>query len=276
MSNLVDFRWSQQIPTETWLKFLAGEHEIEGQIAPPLPPATMQEVFVGSSGFASFQEGNIFVETIRDVVSKEGLDFEEFKALDLGCGWGRIYRLMLRYLLAERLYGVDLEQECVDICKSHMPFGHFSKVNPTPPYDFEGSTFDLVYLYSVFSHLSEDLYTSMLAEIHRMLKPKGIVAFTTLKPTHVDVWATQVNDQFFANPLSRANFDAVAWKAASNADGFLFVPTGAPGERSESFYGETVITQGYLEKTANSAGFRLVRFVTADYFPQSMVFLQKL
>lgn len=47
-----------------------------------------------------------------------------------------------------------------------------------PPSNYRDAEFDAVYSYSVFSHLPEDLQKPWLQELHRILKPSGILVLT--------------------------------------------------------------------------------------------------
>ena len=49
-----------------------------------------------------------------------------------------------------------------------------------PPLIFKNDSIDYITAYSIFSHLPEDLFVASFNEFHRILKPGGIVCFTTL------------------------------------------------------------------------------------------------
>ena len=72
--------------------------------------------------------------------------------LDIGVGWGRVYRAMLRETLL--IVGIDPLPRCIELCREAFPDGKFELVQPQPPYQFADEAFDVVYLYSVFSHLN--------------------------------------------------------------------------------------------------------------------------
>jgi SAM-dependent methyltransferase len=59
-------------------------------------------------------------------------------------------------------------------------------VNKMSPTSFDDDTFDVVFAYSVFSHLSEDLYARWLAEFSRILKPGGLVIATTWGRNYIE------------------------------------------------------------------------------------------
>jgi SAM-dependent methyltransferase len=100
--------------------------------------------------------------------------------LDFGCGWGRVIRFFLRDVAPENLLGIDVDEEAIAACRETNPWATFERCDTLPPTTFESESFDLVYAYSVFSHLSEEAHLSWLEEFERILKPAGIMIVTTL------------------------------------------------------------------------------------------------
>jgi Methyltransferase domain len=73
--------------------------------------------------------------------------------LEFGCGWGRIIRLFTRDVEPQRLWGIDCLPVAIDTCKQTNPYARFELVDPFPPTRLPSDAVDLVYAYSVFSHL---------------------------------------------------------------------------------------------------------------------------
>ena len=65
-------------------------------------------------------------------------------------------------------------------CKSSIPDVEFYLNEPMPPTGVATASFDAVYCCSVFTHLSEQAHYDWAQEHIRILKPGGILAFTTL------------------------------------------------------------------------------------------------
>lgn len=104
----------------------------------------------------------------------------DLRVLDFGCGWGRLARYFLRDLEPENLIGVDVDPAAVAAARNTNPWFRFEESEIFPPTRFESQTFDLVYAWSVFSHLSEESHLAWLAEFVRVTKPGGLVLLTTL------------------------------------------------------------------------------------------------
>jgi SAM-dependent methyltransferase len=118
--------------------------------------------------------------------------------LDVGCGAGRLAIGILNRLGPIKYYqGVDVNERAVRWCQKHISrrhptfqFSHLDARNPrynpdgaiTPDADFRllfpDHKFDIIYLYSVFSHLLEDDIRGYLKEFRRVLTPAGRIFLT--------------------------------------------------------------------------------------------------
>jgi SAM-dependent methyltransferase len=199
------------------------------------------------------------------------------RVLDFGCGWGRLYRVMLRWCSPRNMTGVDIDEKCIRMCRDAMPYARFVKTDVEPPLPFMTASFDIVYAYSVFSHLAQNASYRTLFELARVLKPGGLIAFTTLKRAHLDAWQAQVNGDspYCRAHLARAGFDYTKWQERADRGEFLYVPTGGGDMRDDSFYGEAVITRHHLEIVAKGLGFGVRLFDDESPMPQSFVVLQR-
>jgi SAM-dependent methyltransferase len=263
----------------TWLDFLLGQAPIAGLTAPPMPEVEMQSQFVGSSGITAMLEANTFctklIAAAAELSNSVGPDT---KLLDFGVGWGRLYRILLNKALPENLIGIDIDQKCVDLCQEMMPYGTFQRNETTPPLAFSNDQFDIIYAYSVFSHLAEHAFRGWLRDFHRVLKPNGLLVFTTLRGEHLAVWNRQLtgDDPWYVAALKRAGFDYDEWQLKAKRGEFLYVPTGGGDIRDGSFYGETIVTLQYLERMAWNLGYVVRVFNEGHDLPQAFVALQKI
>ena len=106
------------------------------------------------------------------------------RALDFGCGSGRLLRHFLDEAREGELYGSDIDPEMVAWVQEHLcPPIAGAKVNGAlPPLDFPDGHFDLVTALSVFTHIVEG-WSEWLLEIRRVLKPSGLLIATFLDPS---------------------------------------------------------------------------------------------
>ncbi|HTF72513.1 MAG TPA: glycoside hydrolase family 99-like domain-containing protein, partial [Edaphobacter sp.] len=272
-----DFGWAAGLSEREWIEFLAGVKPVDGHRPPKLPPADVQRMFVGSDGVTALQETAAFFQRVKRVASANGRPLQhDSKVLDFGVGWGRLYRLLLRDFAVTNLIGVDVDSKAIEMCKEAIPYGSFQQIPSLPPYPLGAGEFDLILLYSVFSHLSEHSLKTILSEFERILKPGGFVAFTTLKKAHLEVWAQRADQPHWREHLARAAFDAGFWRKKATTGDFLFVPTGGGDEsRPSDFYGEAIVTEAFLGKALSKSSLYVAHFSEPGDAPQALVVLRR-
>jgi SAM-dependent methyltransferase len=148
----------------------------------PLPSARLRTQVGPLHADAEYflRSGKHNAELIRDVLGEAGSSVEQLGALlDWGCGCGRVLRHWAG-LSTTRVFGCDITPKMVEWCNDHLPFVEAAVNDLSPPLPYRDSTFDLVYAFSVMTHLSEDLQHAWIDECRRVLKPGGYLLFSTL------------------------------------------------------------------------------------------------
>ncbi|MDP8988712.1 MAG: class I SAM-dependent methyltransferase [Acidobacteriota bacterium] len=98
------------------------------------------------------------------------------RALEIGCGCGRLMRPMSRHFL--EIHGVDVSAEFIQEARERL--GDVANARPqqirgTSLEDFADQSFDFVYSFDLFPHIpSQQLVVAFLREIHRVLRPGGL------------------------------------------------------------------------------------------------------
>lgn len=105
-------------------------------------------------------------------------DYE--KILDFGCGCGRILQYLYRDNSSKSIqfYGCDVDANAIRWMQANYSNNNFVVNLFEQPVPFDDSFFDLVYAYSVFTHLDESMQFEWLQDIQRMLRPGGIALLT--------------------------------------------------------------------------------------------------
>jgi len=148
------------------------------------PPRGM--VFVGSGDFKA--QGQIM---LGQLVKLAGLQPHE-QVLDVGSGIGRVAVPLTQYLNREGSYeGIDIVRKGVDWCRRKISKDHpnfrFTHIdlkndlyNLSTEQEAKGfvfpyvdARFDVVFLFSVFTHMMPDDTANYLHQIARVLKPGG-------------------------------------------------------------------------------------------------------
>lgn len=99
-----------------------------------------------------------------------------WKALEIGCGPGRLMRPMSRHFV--EIHGVDVSDEMIGLAREKLrdlPNAHPHVTDGASLAQFDDESFDFVYSYAVFQHIpSRDVVFQYLREIRRVLKTSGL------------------------------------------------------------------------------------------------------
>ncbi|OGJ82040.1 hypothetical protein A3J91_03005 [Candidatus Peribacteria bacterium RIFOXYC2_FULL_58_10] len=149
---------------------------------------------------AHFHDDEAFLSSGEAEAKRLQKEFElakESAVLDIGCGTGRLPIGILSIIGEIAAYrGVDVSEAAIAWCKHHIeprhPTFRFTRIdirnaryNPSGgrmpehfrlPYD--DACFDIIYLFSVFSHLLTPDVSTYLKEFRRLLLPTGKVFLT--------------------------------------------------------------------------------------------------
>ena len=255
----------QQFSDQEWVDILSNPCAP----VPMLPPAETQEAFCGRSGYLAMIQAFEFYDIIRTACRNAGRPLESMgSVLEFGCGWGRISRCFLRDIPEGKLYGCDVIPHIVRLCKETIPSYNFVENQAFPPTSFSDNTFDLIYSFSVFSHLSESAHKAWLDEFHRIMKPGGILVQTTRPREFIRIWPQ----------LSYVVGDVVVDKLLREYDEgkFIHLPGGGGDILAENFYGETAIPEKYIRREWTKQ-FRIEKILgPGSHIDQNVIIAQKI
>jgi len=188
---------------------------------------------IGGGGF-------VFVgRLITDLLKKYAALSARSNVLEVGCGCGRNAQGLAEFLNDGNYTGMDIEKIALDAGKNNKrlagkgfkfdfldvrndtynPNGKFPATEYAFPYP--DSSFDVIFLSSVFTHMLTDEVRNYAKEFRRILKPHGRVwttAYLLDRPmTHLQ-FPYQAQDHWYAN--ERIPGIAVAYKSAFLKDAF--------------------------------------------------------
>lgn len=271
-----------------WLKLLIEsqrDHSLRsphGDPMPDFPSAELQRNTTGLDGEAAIRQAHAFYENVQDALLKAGRPLTaDVQVLDFGFGWGRISRVFMHDVPLQNIHGIDVDPEFVGLTRQFFQSDQFELCPAFPPTTYPDGKFELIYAYSVFSHLSEKACHEWMHEFRRILRPGGLVAFTTRHDSFFGFceWAaSQDTDNSYIRALGKL-FPNIESARSRYASGQIVHASsegvGGGGPRNPSFYGETWIPEAYV-RTGFGAGLDYVAgYFDGSKYDQACFVLQK-
>jgi SAM-dependent methyltransferase len=238
----------RELDDDLWTVLLTRSYErypAIRELMPLLPSAELQLRWNGATGLELLTEGKVFYRRARAAFADDAeLPLDRARVLDFGCGWGRLTRFFMRDLAPGNLFGCDAVQSILEVCRESGVPAELARCEVRPsslPFDTE---FDLVFAFSVFTHLSEAAHESCLRAIHDSLAPGGLFLATIRSPGYL-------TGHDMGKPLLAGLKDdpSVAFQRPQ----YLFAPHPADPQHpqylgGEMDYGETVISLPYVRE----------------------------
>ena len=254
-----------------WIALYRARHGYRA----PIPPFSNRDR-IGARNVGWFVEGGrLDYETFRQAIERHATaPLPALSVLDFGAGCGRI---LAHFVPAgPRLAASDVDPTAVAYLRRAWPQVD-SRVNASePPLPYEAKRFDVLYAFSVWTHLPPAAQARWLAEVGRVLRPGGLALITTLGFYGLEL----LNHS--AAPLE------AEWRSVSADDlrreGVIYheyAVLGQPLPEKELFsgiqgsYGVSVHDPAYLRR-AWAAGFEVVEIVErAMHGHQDLVLLRR-
>jgi 2-polyprenyl-3-methyl-5-hydroxy-6-metoxy-1,4-benzoquinol methylase len=220
-------------------------------VLPGMPTENVQLAMTGNKGNSVMKVGFTAYTLFRDMYEREVGPITRADAiLDFGCGWGRIIRFFLKDVEPSKLWGVDPARDMIELCQNQNKWCNFKAINTKPPSPFEEGTFDLIYSFSVFSHLSEEMHKNWLIELSRILKPGGLLIATTRDRAFIEHCAElrkqEDLQQMHPGPASSARAFPSPAESLAVYDSGKYTFSQLVSEGEWSYWGEAAISKDYV------------------------------
>lgn len=166
-----------------------------------------------------------------DILAAIGLG-PEHVILDLGCGSGRLARVLGARLPGLDYLGTDVASELLTYAKKHAPSTFKFQLHIDLNFPVEASSVDFVVSFSVFTHLYHEETFAYLRDAVRILKPNGRIVFSFLEfSRHWSVFEAMLSPDWQLNKphlnmfIERSAIRVWADKLGLNLLGFDIAPT---------------------------------------------------
>jgi SAM-dependent methyltransferase len=253
----------EKIPIDVFANLLLGTPEAYPNIRaflPEMPSEEVQRNWTGGVGSGLMVQSLAFIKTlVPRYAAITGRDIRDASVLDFGCGWGRLSRLLYKYVSVENLYGVDPWDSSLEECRKHRFRIHLAKSEEIPtrlPFDRK---FDLIFAFSVFTHLSERTTHAVMKTLRAYVEDKGVLVIT-VRPG--ELWPHMDGDK-----VSQAILQQHALR------GFAFRPHNRAPIDGEVTFGDTSMSLGYIRENFRQWQIAWVDWTMNDPF-QVLVFLR--
>jgi SAM-dependent methyltransferase len=216
------------------------------RILPRMASTQVQTSWTGTSGLALLKQTVSFVRALTcQFVRFTGRSVNGISVLDFGCGYGRIARLMYYFTDPDSLVGVDPWDESIRICHS-CGLGENFRLSDRLPTELpvDGRSFDLLYAFSVFTHLSRRVALQALTALRKCIRDDGLLVIT-IRPA--EYWSLDSR----IHELK----DTSKVRAEHAETGFAFSPLGFLVD-GEATFGNTSMTTEWIDR--NVPGWRVL------------------
>lgn len=232
---------------------------------PTMPDDDQQRLWTGAAGHTLLAQSIAFVRTVPGYMpSRAGRPFEDAAVLDFGCGWGRLARLVCKFVRPSRLWGVDPWDRSIDLCREHGVLGTFIPSAWIPRELDVPEALDLVYAFSVFTHLPEEVAVTALRTLTRHMA-QGARLLLSIRP--VEYWASHDFPRLAAQGYSRKRAEQEHARA-----GYAFVPHNRPPIEGIVTYGDTSMTVEYASRLAAPLRLIALEWAPVDSLQLVLVF----
>jgi SAM-dependent methyltransferase len=143
--------------------------------------------------------------------------------LDFGSGYGRVVRALVRRIPPKNIDVFDVDRNAVKFCarEFHVNPLYFQKKDRWDFLTVRFRNYDVIWLGSVFTHLSRAYALETIQTLAKIIKPGGVIVFTT----HSDQTFPRLSEGYYGE---RWQSCATSIIQEYHSHGFCFVPYTKP------------------------------------------------
>lgn len=187
------------------------------RLLPAMASDKVQKTWTGASGLDLYRQTASFARQLENNYTRHvkkplaGSDI-----LDFGCGYGRILRMMYYYSDPSCIWGVDAWDKSLNLCREARLPGKFAQSERMPSVlPVNDQKFDLIFAFSVFTHLAPATAKTCLSALRNHIKPGGLLV-ATIRP--IEFWP-------FSDGIRKTSI-AAEMQSNHRLNGFAYLPHG--------------------------------------------------
>lgn len=205
-------------------------------LLPAMASDDVQRRWTGNSGFELLKITSSFVRLLSyNFTRLTGQPLDNATTLDFGCGYGRMARLLYYFTDEQNFFGLDPWNQSIEVCQNAGLTKNFLISDYLPHSLPVGTTrFDLIYAFSVFTHLSKKAALTALNTLRDYVNEDGVLAIT-IRP--IEYW--QLDPKVSEDQKN----DLIA---SHQETGFAFHPHDREPVDGDITYGDTSMTVEWL------------------------------
>jgi SAM-dependent methyltransferase len=125
-----------------------------------------------------FESGESEIARVMEHVDSLHVPLSRNRALDFGCGVGRVTQAFCRFF--DQCCGIDVAPAMIELAEQYNRYGgrcHYYINTSNDLESFEGDSFDFVYSRLVLQHIEPEYSENYIRELFRVLAPGGLLVF---------------------------------------------------------------------------------------------------
>ncbi|RUW86094.1 class I SAM-dependent methyltransferase [Mesorhizobium sp. M1E.F.Ca.ET.063.01.1.1] len=189
------------------------------RLLPAMASEDVQKTWTGASGLDLYRQTSTFARQLENNFTRYiKAPLADSEILDFGCGYGRILRMMYYYSDPANIWGVDAWDKSLDLCREARLPGKFAQSERVPSALPVGNQkFDLIFAFSVFTHLAPPTARACLAALRNHIKPRGLFV-ATIRPIEFWPFIDRVRNTSFTSKM----------QSDHRRNGFAYLPHAGP------------------------------------------------
>jgi SAM-dependent methyltransferase len=140
------------------------------------PPESVHAMARGPAATGgSYFYADIVIDALRGAGARLG---DGARGLDFGCSSGRVVRVLAAAFPEIEWHACDPQPSPIHWGQQNIPGVEFSVSPQEPPLRFDAGTFDFVFAISIWTHYGEHAARRWFSEMHRLIRPGGLLILT--------------------------------------------------------------------------------------------------